>query len=426
MRRSAAGVPLLVGLLLLGLSWARAWGQPPVPPEADPRGEVEAYYGGVDETTRQYLIWSNTTFRQAGLWVAQGAFGDLTPEQLEARKAEWLATANGPPGRNQCLAIESLGAIGCQEALPALLAIATNRGVVDNRTRWLAVRSLGRIGDESAILELIYLVDYFNENTRNWAKASLYRLTGEWFGDDREAWGQWWNEQGGDPPYVAEKRYPSLEEAQAVYEGRAAAPAAPTEVGPPEAVPVVRSVPLVPGLEMEIEWSGLAARPGNRLYQCAVTQVTELTVTYRMRHNDAEHTIMDRVGAEAYTGNWSNRGADQLEHTWPWIPVARAEALAAGQPGETRITLRDLVANQTREYLLLGEQMLPCTSEGKPVLVRCWVLASGNGAYLAVLTDPANPLVVESYEPGVSTTRLLSLVCQESAGGPGGAHIEFE
>ena len=106
---------------------------------------------------------------------------------------------------------ENLGAARCVEAVPALLRIATDRGPGDDRARWLAVRALGRIGDERAIPELVYLVNYHEETTRLWARASLYRLTGQWFGDDREAWGNWWNQTGGEPKYVSEQRYPEAQ-----------------------------------------------------------------------------------------------------------------------------------------------------------------------------------------------------------------------
>ncbi len=405
-------IRFLACLVAFGVIRSVSSAQPAQAPRFDPAvdgvAEVDEYYAGVEQETREYLIWSNTTFGRAGLWLPESAFDHLTPEQLEAKRAEWLAIVNGQPGRHQCYAIEALGAIHCEEALPALLRIATNPEVVDNRTRWLAVRALGRIGGEGVVPELIYLVDYFNENTRNWARASLYRLTGEWFGADREAWGQWWNDTGGEPPYVAEKRYPTWEEAEAVYGGQGA-PQPMADVEAPESVPRLAKVPLQAGLSMEVEWVSLRGRSAGTLYQCSVVEATEHSVAYRMAHNNVLHTITDRVGSEYYTGNWSGSQDDELVHTWPWIPLVVALQVAQGEAGQTTVTLGDLVARQMREYLLVGKQLVPCMSDAKPVLVECWALVSGNGAALSVLAAPENPLVIESYEPGSSMQRILSI-----------------
>jgi len=234
----------IVCLLQLVIVCSVAMGQQPAEPQFDPNtaplAEIDTYYAGVGNETRALLIKSNTTFMAAGLFIPDEAFDHLTPEQLDAAREEWLATVNGPAGRQQGRAIEALGAIHCEDAVPALLELATNRRIIDNRTRWLATRALGRIGGEDVVLPLIYLVDYFNSNTKYWAQASLYRLTGEWHGEDREAWGAWWNAAGGEPPYVAEKRYATLEEAEAIYNRGRKRPWGPEQAtGPPDTMRAV-------------------------------------------------------------------------------------------------------------------------------------------------------------------------------------------
>jgi len=48
------------------------------------------------------------------------------------------------------------------------------------------------LGDPAAIPELIPLVYHFNMNTRWDAQVSLVRLTGQNFGADAKAWGEWY------------------------------------------------------------------------------------------------------------------------------------------------------------------------------------------------------------------------------------------
>jgi hypothetical protein len=68
----------------------------------------------------------------------------------------------------------------------------------------MAIRALGIIGDQDSLAELIHLVYHGNVNTRWWAQISLVRLTGQNFAKDWNAWGQWWNDQNGRPPYKPE------------------------------------------------------------------------------------------------------------------------------------------------------------------------------------------------------------------------------
>jgi hypothetical protein len=68
----------------------------------------------------------------------------------------------------------------------------------------MAIRVLGIMGDKASVPELIHLVYHGNVNTRWWAQITLVLLTGKNFGRDWDAWGKWWDESGGQPPYVPE------------------------------------------------------------------------------------------------------------------------------------------------------------------------------------------------------------------------------
>ena len=68
----------------------------------------------------------------------------------------------------------------------------------------MAIRALGIMGDKASVPGIIHLVYHGNVNTRWWAQISLVRITGQNFGKDWNAWGKWWNDQGGTPAYNPE------------------------------------------------------------------------------------------------------------------------------------------------------------------------------------------------------------------------------
>jgi hypothetical protein len=173
-------------------------------------------------------------------------------------------------------------------------------------------------------------------------------------------------------------------------------------------VPTITKAPLKPGFTVDIEWVALPASAG-RLYRCIVEKVEGAMVTYRSGRNGPLRTIPDRVACPHYTGSWNGRADDVLGHTWPWVPVSAAQKLRDGEAGKTTVTLSDLLARQQRDYLLTGTRLVPCTSDSRPVLVPCWALQSGNGAALSVMSDPENPLTIESYEPGSALHRTLAI-----------------
>jgi len=108
---------------------------------------------------------------------------------------------DGPRSREYYTAINTLGAMRSTNALPRLREIAFAHVDGNNRNRWMCVRMLGKMGDRQSIPDLIHLVYHGNQNTHWWAQIALVQLTGQNFGGDWEAWGNWWNESGGQPPY---------------------------------------------------------------------------------------------------------------------------------------------------------------------------------------------------------------------------------
>lgn len=154
---------------------------------------------GLNEAQAVYRDWTNKTF---------GALEDSQYATLsDAAKIEmeqiWLSELKKGKGGGYTDAINALGAIRSQQAFMPLAKIAFDPAEKGNRDRWMAVRALGYIGDERAVPKMIHLVYHYNMNTRFWAQISLFNLTGQNFGTDWRAWGQWWNEQGKKPGFNA-------------------------------------------------------------------------------------------------------------------------------------------------------------------------------------------------------------------------------
>jgi len=142
------------------------------------------------------------TVRQFRSFLDQRTFAGWSKEERDSLLAKTMDALKGPRSREYYHAINTLGALQSTNALPPLLAIATDRADKDNRDRWMAIRSLGLIGEPSITPQLIPLVYHGNANTRWWAQISLVRLTGTNFAGDWRAWGRWWNERGSQPPFA--------------------------------------------------------------------------------------------------------------------------------------------------------------------------------------------------------------------------------
>ena len=115
-----------------------------------------------------------------------------------------IDSLKGPQSQEYYQAINTLAALRSTNALPALRAIAFDRAEKDNRDRWMATRALGIMADRKSVPDLIHLLYHMNANTRWWAQISLVRMTGTNFGTDWNAWGKWWNDQNGQPPFKPE------------------------------------------------------------------------------------------------------------------------------------------------------------------------------------------------------------------------------
>ena len=155
----------------------------------------------LNDDQRLVMEWTDRQFRSFFDARTFDGWSDQKRVELETQLIDAL---RGPQTREYYQAINTLAALRSTNALPALREIAFNRAEKDCRDRWMAIRALGIMGDKSALPELIHLVYYGNQNTHWWAQISLVRLTGQNFGSDWKAWGEWWNRQGGRPPFNPE------------------------------------------------------------------------------------------------------------------------------------------------------------------------------------------------------------------------------
>jgi hypothetical protein len=155
----------------------------------------------LNDDQRAVLVWTDRQFRSFFDARSFNGWSDAERTDLEAKSLDAL---KGPHNREYYHAIGTLAALRSQKAIQPLLALAADRADKDCRDRWMAIRALGMIGDKQVVPELITLVYHGNANTHWWAQISLVRLTGQNFGSDWQAWGKWWDGQGGQPPFKPE------------------------------------------------------------------------------------------------------------------------------------------------------------------------------------------------------------------------------
>lgn len=199
-RRSFATVVLLILLAMPMGVWTTS-----APADAETSAidnEIAEHYAKADADVQEYIRWTARTFSHSGLWQPAEAFDALSTDEREKKITYMVDALDSEYGRHLCSVLAEAGAIKDARLMPGLTKAASyhrDDNDYDCRPKWMAVSALGRQDDISAGPVLIPLVDHGNQNTRMWARASLVRLTGENFSDDKQAWGRWWNESGHEP-----------------------------------------------------------------------------------------------------------------------------------------------------------------------------------------------------------------------------------
>jgi uncharacterized protein (TIGR03435 family) len=155
----------------------------------------------LNEDQRLMAQWTDSKFQR---FFDARTFAGWSNNERAGLERRLIDTLKGPRSDEYYQAINSLAALRSTKGLPALRELAFDRREKDNRDRWMCVRALGLLGDKQSAPEMIHLLYHYNVNTRWWAQISLVRLTGQNFGKDWKAWGNWWNSHNGQPPFNPE------------------------------------------------------------------------------------------------------------------------------------------------------------------------------------------------------------------------------
>ena len=172
------------------------------PPAADMElaaAEVSRCYGKAHPEVQEFVLHTARSFGASGLWLNEGAYANLKPEQLEARIV-YLAKLfeDAVYGRHLCAALAEASALKDKRLIPGLMKVAAYHSDdedYDCRPKWMAIAALARQESPEATPLLVSLVDHGNQNTRFWARAALARMARDDFKGDKQAWNTWWINQ---------------------------------------------------------------------------------------------------------------------------------------------------------------------------------------------------------------------------------------
>lgn len=183
------------------------------------REEVKLHYAAAHPEIQEYVLWTANSFGRSGLWLPENAFASQSRAEREKRIVYLAALFNDAEyGRHLCTALAEASALKDARLVPGLMKVAGYHAEghdYDCRPKWMAVAALARQESPDAAPLLISLVDHGNQNTRNWARAALARLTGQDFKQDKQAWADWWQAQGHpvvDPKFLQPYQPPAREQ----------------------------------------------------------------------------------------------------------------------------------------------------------------------------------------------------------------------
>lgn len=181
----------------------RSASRPEPKPCATVQQEVEMRYAAASPEIQEYVLWTAKSFGPGAMWWPENAHEKLTAEEREKRITYLAKLLNEAEyGRHLCAALAEASALKDARLVPGLMRHAgfhRDDKDYDCRPKWIAVSALARQESPESVPLLISLVDHGNQNTRNWARAALARITGQDFQKDKQAWAKWWVERGHAP-----------------------------------------------------------------------------------------------------------------------------------------------------------------------------------------------------------------------------------
>ncbi|HZQ48260.1 MAG TPA: protein kinase [Verrucomicrobiae bacterium] len=200
------GLLVAIGIFCLVMLLAGIKQKPALATAADNLASSNAFWNLLNDDQRDVVQYDNRKFHNYFDGRSFDGWPDKERADLEKRLID---TFKAPDSDDLYRAINSLAALRSTNALPLLRTKALDPGPrllrveISNRPRWMAVRALGLMGDKTSVSKMIHLLYHNNQYVRWAAQISLVRLTGQNFGRDWAAWGKWWNEQKGSPPFDA-------------------------------------------------------------------------------------------------------------------------------------------------------------------------------------------------------------------------------
>ncbi len=165
---------------------------------------ISRYYELLDGETVAEL--SNHERWTDGWFKVEEAYEAAAQGEKKAMIEQWMIEAKSNNFDKKTRAIAALGNVAAKEAVEILIEIAKEpKPVQGNRSKWMAVRALGKIGDAAAVPVLIDLLDHYNKDTRLYARVGLCEIAGVYFGDDKQQWRTWWQENQQKQEQIGEK-----------------------------------------------------------------------------------------------------------------------------------------------------------------------------------------------------------------------------
>ena len=165
--------------------------------------EVAAAYGNAEPEVQEFVLHTARSFGPGGFWLNADAYGDLKPEEREARVAYLVKLFDEAEyGRHLCSALAEASALKDARVVAGLEKIAAYRVEgedYDCRPKWMAIAAIARQESPEAVPLLVSLVDHGNQITRFWARAALARMAKNDFKTDKQAWNKWWIGEGHKP-----------------------------------------------------------------------------------------------------------------------------------------------------------------------------------------------------------------------------------
>ncbi|MHC4556229.1 MAG: hypothetical protein ACYS80_02870 [Planctomycetota bacterium] len=173
-----------------------ALGQPSLKPEAVSKTPVSLNnvwncIPSLDPVTRANLANFESYYQQQ--YHIKTGYESASEGKKSAMIDEWIREIQTTDYDKAVRAAAALGDVNTPEVAAVFTTVATApKG--SNRVKWIAVRGLAKMAKPETMPALITLLDHHNANIRTYAKVALAEISGEFFGDDKEKWQNWWQQ----------------------------------------------------------------------------------------------------------------------------------------------------------------------------------------------------------------------------------------